>query len=356
MTTFPKAIAALALTAISLFSGASARAAAKEEYILAVSIYVGWMPYYYMNQTGILKKWADKYGIGIKVLPMDYGATLDAFTAQKADAVVITNMEALDMPAKSGVDTTIIVVGDYSNGNDKVITRGIPDVAGLKGQTASLVEATVSQYLLERCLEAHGLKGSDVKLLNVSDSDIGPAFIANPSQKVVVTWNPMAMEILQQRGTQSVCDSSQFPGEIQDLLAVNTGALKKNPHLGDALVGAWYEVMATMSRRGPEADAAMSAMAELAGTDLAAFQAQLRTTAMFYTPESALDYATGPEIKAKNDFVREFCFKHGLLGENAKSKDTVGIQYPDGTVQGDPNNVKLRYDGTYMVKAKNGTL
>ena len=31
------------------------------------SVYAGWNPYFYMQKSGILKKWADKYGITIKV-------------------------------------------------------------------------------------------------------------------------------------------------------------------------------------------------------------------------------------------------------------------------------------------------
>jgi len=56
------------------------------------------------------------------------------------------------------------------------------------------------------------------------------------------------------------------------------------------------------------------------------------------------------------DFVRNFCFKHGLLGENAPSVDIVGIIYPDGTIQGDSRNVKLRFDTRFVDKAKSGQL
>ena len=67
------------------------------------------------------RKWADKYGINIKVQRFDYAPSLDAFVAKNIDACAMTNMEALDMPAAAGVDTTAIIVGDYSNGNDAVM-------------------------------------------------------------------------------------------------------------------------------------------------------------------------------------------------------------------------------------------
>jgi NitT/TauT family transport system substrate-binding protein len=39
-----------------------AAAAEKSSFKVAWSIYVGWMPWDYAEQSGILKKWADKYG------------------------------------------------------------------------------------------------------------------------------------------------------------------------------------------------------------------------------------------------------------------------------------------------------
>ena len=98
----------------------------KPSFTVGWSVYVGWNPYYYMAKSGILRKWADKYGINIKVQRFDYAPSLDAFVAKNIDACAMTNMEALDMPAAAGVDTTAIIVGDYSNGNDAVITSSEP--------------------------------------------------------------------------------------------------------------------------------------------------------------------------------------------------------------------------------------
>ncbi len=329
-------------------------ALAKDRFTLAISIYAGWMPWYYAKDQGILKKWAERSKIAIDVVEMDYIPSVEAFVAGKVDAAVMTNMEALAMPAKSGLDSTVLIVGDYSNGNDALLVRGISDVQGLKGTEVSLVELSVSHYLLARALEMHGVKESELKVVNTSDSDIAPAFIANRNQKAVVTWNPMVMTIEQTPGVSKIFDSSKIPGEILDLLVVNTKVLNDDARVADALVGAWYEVMSLMSQRGPEADKAMTAMAQRANASLNEYKGQLRTTAMFWTPTAASDYARSAEIKEKMDFVRNFCFKHGLFGEDARSVDVVGISYPDGTIQGDSRNVKLRFDTRFVDKAKAG--
>ena len=111
-----------------------------------------------------------------------------------------------------------------------------------------------------------------------------------------------------------------------------------------------------MSRRGNASNEALAAMAETAECSLNEYRSQLRATAMFYTPADAVAYASGDEIKKKMNFVRQFCFKHGLLGENARSADVVGIQYPDGTIQGDKDSVAFRFDATYMKMAAEGKL
>jgi len=329
---------------------------AKEKFTVAWSIYVGWQPWDYANQSGILSRWADKYGIEIELVRMDYIASVEAFVAKKVDGCVMTNMEALDMPAASGVTTTVVILGDFSNGNDAVLTRGGLGIEDLAGERVSLVELSVSHYTLVRGLEMNEMKESDVVIVNTSDSDIAPAFIANRSQKAVVTWNPLVMQILQEPGIIKVFDSSQIPGEILDLMVVRTDVLDENPELGKALAGAWYEVMHIMSQRGATANEAMSIMAESAGCSPTEYKMQLKTTAMFYKPQEAVAYMSSEEIKQKMNYVRAFCFGHGLLGENARSVDEVGIRYPDGTLQGDPENVQVIFDTSFMQLAGEGGL
>ncbi len=45
----------------------SAQAEEQKKFTMAWSIYVGWMPWAYIDQTGIMDKWADKYGIEVEL-------------------------------------------------------------------------------------------------------------------------------------------------------------------------------------------------------------------------------------------------------------------------------------------------
>src|SRR5437660_102384 len=113
----------LLILVTSIAMASSSAFAQKPSFTVGWSVYVGWNPYHYMAKSGILKKWADKYGVNIKVQRFDYAPSLDAFVAKNIDACAMTNMEALDMPAASGVETTSIITGDFSNGNDALLVR-----------------------------------------------------------------------------------------------------------------------------------------------------------------------------------------------------------------------------------------
>ncbi len=351
-----KTIIIILILSIIPWITASKLNAEKKEFKVAWSIYAGWMPWDYAENSGILKKWADHYGIKIKLIRMDYIPSIEAYVTGQVDGCVMTNMECLDMPAASGIDSTALIIGDYSNGNDALLVRDNLKIKDLKGKSISLVELSVSHYLLARALEKNGLKESDVKVINTSDSDIGPIFISNKSSKAVITWNPIVMEIEKTKGITNIFTSANIPEEVLDMMVVNTKTLKNNPALGKALTGAWYEIMDIMTKKDAKATKALTYMAKSAECSLEDYKAQLKTTAMFYKAADAVKFVTGKSIKEKMNFVRNFCFSHGLLGENAKSVDVVGIIYPDGTIAGNKKKTNFRFDVTYMKMAAEGKL
>lgn len=328
---------------------------AADSFKVCWSIYVGWMPWAYGAEQGIVKKWGDKYGIDIEVVQInDYIESINQYSAGEFDACTMTNMDALTIPAAGGVDSTALVVGDFSNGNDGVVLKGKKSLADIKGQNVNLVELSVSHYLLARGLETVGLSEKDLTVVNTSDADM-VAVYGTDDVTAVSTWNPLLSEITSMPNSHKVFDSSQIPGEIIDLLVINTDTLKANPKLGKALVGAWYEIMGNMSGSDKKATDAKSYMATASGTDLAGYEAQLASTEMFYTPASALELTNSDKLVKTMENVAKFSFKHGLLGDSAPDAGFIGIEMPAGTF-GDKGNVKFRFDPTYMQMASEGKL
>ena len=346
-----KRFAALLLTlTFSSFSSA-----ATDSFKICWSIYVGWMPWGYGAEQKIVDKWAKKYNLDIEVVQInDYIESINQYTTGEFAACAMTNMDALTIPAAGGVDSTALIVGDFSNGNDGVVLKGYDKLQNIKGQKVNLVELSVSHYLLARGLQSVGMSESDVTVVNTSDADMVAVF---PTAGVtsVATWNPLLSEILTMPGANKVFDSSQIPGEIIDLLVINTDVLKANPNLGKALTGAWYEIMATMSDAGQAGIAARTAMGSASGTDLAGYESQLASTKMFYSAAKAVEFTKSAALKTTMKNVAEFSFAHGLLGEGAPDAGFIGIETPAG-VFGNSGNIKFRFDPSYMQMAADGKL
>ena len=330
----------------------STAAEAKDQYRIAWSIYVGWMPWDYADKSGIVDKWASKYGIEIEVVQInDYIESINQYTAGEFDACTMTNMDALTIPAAGGVDSTALIVGDFSNGNDGIVLKGSgKSVADVKGHNVNLVELSVSHYTLARALASVGMSERDVTVVNTSDADIVAAFQTSDVTSVV-TWNPLLSEITSNPNVSPVFDSSQIPGEIIDMLVVNTASLNDDPRFGKALAGAWYETMQVMSSESAKGKDARAQMGEASGTDLAGYEAQLGKTQMFYDAKDAVAFVRSPAIVETTKNVSEFSFEHGLLGEGAADATFIGIAFPGDRVWGSSANVKLRFDDTYMALA-----
>ncbi|WP_245749385.1 putative urea ABC transporter substrate-binding protein [Gemmobacter aquatilis] len=331
-------------------------AAPKTDFKVAWSIYVGWMPWGYASDTGIVKKWADKYGLTIEVTQFnDYVESINQYTAGSYDAVTLTNMDGLSIPAAGGVDTTAVIVGDFSAGNDAVLLKGPGTLADIKGRDVNLVEFSVSHYLLARALDSVGMTEQDVKVINTADPDMVGAF-QTPDVTAMVTWNPMVAEIAALPDATKVFDSAQIPGEIIDLMVANTEVLADNPDFGKALAGIWYETATLMTADTPEGAAARAAMGAASGTDQAGFESQMAATKLFDKPGDAVAFTTSPDLPKTMDLVRGFLFDKGLLGSGAPSADVIGIEMPGGVVLGDAANIKLRFSDTYMKLAADGAL
>lgn len=349
------ATAALAAT-LAMGATGPALSKAKTDFKVCWSIYVGWMPWGWIQDSGLMKKWADKHGINVEIVQInDYVESINQYTAGQFDGCSMTNMDALSIPSGGGVDTTVLIIGDFSNGNDGIVLKGKGALADIKGQNVNLVELSVSHYLLARALDTVGLSEADITVVNTSDADIVAAY-QTPDVTAVVTWNPLLSEILAVPDAKEAFNSSQIPGEIIDLMVVNTDTLAANPALGKALVGAWYDAMSIMSKDDEAGRAARTAMAQASGTDLAGFDAQLGTTKMFYAPADAVGFAEGGDLSKTMDYVRNFLFTHGILGTNAPNADFVGMTFPGGVTLGDQGNVKLRFDPIYMSMAAQGGL
>ncbi len=319
---------------------------------IAWTIYAGSMPLGYAEQTGILDKWGEKYGIDVTAVQMnDYIEAQNQFTAGEFDGVIAMTLDALTIPASSGVDTSVALLLNASHGSDGLVIKGTgKSIQDLAGQDINLVQFSGSHYLLARALDQAGMTEREVTAVNTSDADIIAAF-QSPDSTAVVTWKPQLSTLLNQnRDTTLLFDSSDIPNEITDALLVHTETLRQHPELGHALAGAWYEVLSMLEPGHPERDRVIAHMAEAVGTDSQGLLKQMETI-RFFNPRQAAELVSSNEFADILHRITTFAWDKGLLGPSASSPDFVGIQFPGGHIQGNPGNLQLRFPTDYMLEA-----
>jgi NitT/TauT family transport system substrate-binding protein len=76
---------------------------------------------------------------------------------------------------------------------------------------------------------------------------------------------------------------------------------------------------------------------------------------MFYQAAEAVAFTNSAQLKTTMQYVAEFSFEHGLLGEGASDATFIGVETPSG-IYGNSKNVQLRFDPTFMQMAADGKL
>ncbi len=148
--------------------------------------------------------------------------TRRAFERRQVDAFLGTTVELLKARETSRRSPVPARVLDQSAGADVIITRaGIRRVADLRGRRVGVEPGTLNVYVLARALELAGLSLDEVEVVPLALEELLPAFAAGTID-AVVTYPPVSVEAGHQPGATVVFTSSALPGEIVDLLIVDS--------------------------------------------------------------------------------------------------------------------------------------
>lgn len=346
----------VAAVATMLAPVGSASATDKPTLRLGWIVFTPWLPLSYAQQSGVLKKWADKYDVNIELVQFnDYIESVNQYSAGGLDGVLASIADVYSIPVANGVDTTIFPI-DISKGADAIVLRGKDKLADIKGQTVHVVEYSISHYLLDRALETAGIPLDGVKRINIADADFLAAY-KTPDVTALVAWQPQLDQIKAIGDAHVVFDSATIEGEIFESLVIRTSKHKEHPNFAKALLGAWYEVASIVNdKNAPSRPEVIKALAETSATDAKAFEEQLKSVVIFSTGTDALEFADRPQTKDTLVRVRDFAHRYALLGKDVKDASSVGIELPSGEVVGDKNNVLLRFDREYIAQAAAGKL
>lgn len=244
----------------SLLMIASAHAASPLK--IGYSDWPGWVAW----EIAIEKDMFKEAGVEVEFEWFDYVASMDAFAAGQLDAVAMTNGDAL-VTGATGAQSVMILVNDYSNGNDMIVARpGIKSVADLKGKKVGVEIGFVGHLLLLNALEKAGLSEKDVELVNVPTNET-PQVLASGDVDAVVAWQPSSGQALKLvPGSTRIYSSADAPGLIYDVLAVSPSSLANRKAEWTKIIEVWYQAVAFLKDPKTEAEA-ISIMAARVGLE-----------------------------------------------------------------------------------------
>jgi NitT/TauT family transport system substrate-binding protein len=260
--------------------GTSLASQAAEPLKIGYSDWPGWVAW----QVAIEKGWFKEAGVDVKFEWFDYSASMDAFTAGKIDAVLMTNGDTLVTGAGGGKGVMILIT-DYSNGNDMIVAKpGIKTLADLKGKKIAVEVGLVEHLLLRAGMKKLGMKAGDIEIVNAKTNEM-PQVFASKDIAAVGAWQPVVGEALKGvPGSKAIYTSAEEPGLIYDVLTVNPASLSARRAEWQKVVKLWDKVVAYIEDPKTQPDA-VKIMAARSGVSPAEYLPMLKGTRLLTLEE-----------------------------------------------------------------------
>lgn len=262
--------------------------ASAEPLKIGYSDWPGWVAW----EVAIEKDWFKEAGVDVKFEWFDYVASMDAFAANQLDGVLMTNGDTL-VTGSTGAASVMILVGDYSNGNDMVVAApGITSVNDLKGKKVGVEIGFVGHLILLNALEKAGMTEADVTLVNVPTNET-PQVLASGDVDAIVAWQPNSGQALKQvAGSKAIYSSADEPGLIYDVLAVSPSSLAAKRDEWSKVIDVWYKVVEYITNPKTQPDA-LSIMAARVGLSADEYAPLLAGTKLLTLDEAKKVFAKG---------------------------------------------------------------
>jgi NitT/TauT family transport system substrate-binding protein len=202
--------------------------------------YSDW-PGYTVLEVAKQKGWFKDAGLDVELAWFDYLPSLDAYSANKIDAVCVVGSDALVTGATGG-KSKIIALLDYSEGSDMIVgAPGVNSIKDLKGKKIGIEVTLVEHMLLLQALKNNGMKQSDVELVGTPTNDT-PQVLASGKVAAIGAWYPISGQALKTvAGSKPLFTSAEAKGLIYDVLAVNPTSYAKHKEDWAKIAGIYYK-------------------------------------------------------------------------------------------------------------------
>lgn len=295
---------------------------------IGYSDWPGWVAW----EVAIEKDWFAEADVDVTFEWFDYVASMDAFAAGQLDGVLMTNGDTL-VTGATGAVGQMIIIGDYSNGNDMLVAGpDIDTVADLKGKKVGVEVGFVGHLLLLNALEDAGLTEDDVELVNVPTNET-PQVLASGDVSAIVAWQPNSGQALSLvAGSKPLYTSADKPGLIYDVLAVSPQSLSESREDWSKVVDVWYRVVDFITNEDTKAEA-LSIMSARVGLTAEEYAPLLEGTRLLTLDE------------AKGFFAKADGFES--LWGSSKISDDFNIKYK---VYPDPQDLEGYIDASLTLE------
>lgn len=271
-----------------LAMGAAASFASAEPLKIGYSDWPGWVAW----EVALEKGWFKEEGVEVQFEWFDYVASMDAFAAGQLDGVGMTNGDTL-VTGSTGAKSVMILINDYSNGNDMVIGKpGIKSVKDLKGKKVGVEVGFVSHLMLLDALKANGMSESDVELVNVPTNET-PQVLASGEVDAIVAWQPSSGTALKLvPGSKALYTSADQPGLIYDVYAASPESLANRRGDWEKVIKVWYRVVDYLNDPATREDA-IKIMAARVGLSPAEYKTFIDGTRILTLEEAKQHFEKG---------------------------------------------------------------
>ena len=250
----------------SLLTSATALALALTVQAEPLKIAYSDWPGFTIFEVAKQKGWFKEAGVEVELAWFDYLPSLDAFSANKVDAVTVVATDAL-VNGANGAKSKIICLLDYSDGSDMIIgAPGVNSLKDLKGKKVGIEVTLVEHLLLLKGLELNGMKQSDVELVNTPTNET-PQTLGSGKVGAIGAWYPVSGQALKAvAGSKPLFTSAEAKGLIYDVLAVNPTSYAKHQDEWAKVVAVYYKCVDYILDPKTKEDA-VKIMAAKAGAD-----------------------------------------------------------------------------------------
>lgn len=256
--------------------------------------YSDW-PGYTVMEVAKQKGWFKDAGLDVDLVWFDYLPSIDAFSANKVDGVMIVATDALVAGATGG-KSKIVALVDYSEGSDMIVgAPGVNSIKDLKGKKIGIEVTLVEHLLLLHALKENGMTQSDVELVNTPTNDT-PQVLASGKVAAIGAWYPISGQALKTvANSKPLYTSAEAKGLIYDVIAVNPTSFAKHKEDWSKIAAIYYKCVNYLKDPATKDDA-IKIMAAKVGANADDYAKNVPGTHFLTLEEAKTAFKKGPGL------------------------------------------------------------